>query len=127
VWAYLENNNLVDDLFHKKGIFYTVVNININYRRGAVVGDILRIETEVKKTGRCKIIMSQKIFLKDSDTLIADAEVIYVFIDMKTGKVISVDNEIISLWHDLSKTFGGYSKPRWNRVLCVIYPTAGIL
>ena len=37
--------------------------------------------------------------------LIADAEVTDVFIDMNTGKVVPVDNEIISLWPDLGKYF----------------------
>ena len=38
--------------------------------------------------------------------LIADAEVTNVFIDMNLGKVVPVDNEIISLWPDhLAKDF----------------------
>ena len=49
--------------------------------------------------------MSQKIFLKDTDILVADAEVTNVFIDMNTGKVVQVDNETISLWPDLGKYF----------------------
>ncbi len=45
--------------------------------------------------------MFQKTFLKDTDILVADAEVTNVFIDMNTGKVVPIDNEIISLWPDL--------------------------
>ena len=37
--------------------------------------------------------------------LVVDAEVTNVFIDMNTGKVVPVDNEIISLWPDLDKYF----------------------
>ncbi len=37
--------------------------------------------------------------------LVADAEVTNVFIDMNTGKVVPVDNEIISLWPDLGNYF----------------------
>ena len=37
--------------------------------------------------------------------LVVDAEVTNVFIDMNTGKVVPVDNEIISLWPDLGKYF----------------------
>ncbi len=37
--------------------------------------------------------------------LIADAEVTNVFIDLNTGKVVPVDNEIISLWPDLGNYF----------------------
>jgi len=49
--------------------------------------------------------MFQKILLKDRDMLIVDAEVTNVFIDMNVGKVVPVDNEIISLWPDLDKYF----------------------
>jgi acyl-CoA thioesterase FadM len=49
--------------------------------------------------------MFQKIFLIDTDILVADVEVTNVFIDMNTGKVVPVDNEIISLWPDLGNYF----------------------
>jgi len=57
------------------------------------------------KAGRNSFTLFQKIFLKDTDILVADAEVTNVFIDMNTGKVVPVDNEIISLWPDLGKYF----------------------
>jgi len=38
--------------------------------------------------------------IKDTDILVVDAEVTNVFIDMNAGKVVTVDNEIISLWPD---------------------------
>jgi len=43
--------------------------------------------------------------IKDTDILVVDAEVTNVFIDMNTGKVVPVDNEIISFWPDLGKYF----------------------
>ena len=49
--------------------------------------------------------MFQKIFLKDTDIHVVDAEVTNVFIDMNTEKVVPVENEIISLWPDLGKYF----------------------
>ena len=49
--------------------------------------------------------MYQKIFLKNTDIRVADAEVTNVFIDMNTGKVVPVDKETISLWPDLGNYF----------------------
>ncbi len=49
--------------------------------------------------------MFQRIFLKHTDMLVVDAEVTNVFIDLNTGKVVPVDNEIISLWPDLGNYF----------------------
>ncbi|MBW1786822.1 MAG: thioesterase family protein, partial [Deltaproteobacteria bacterium] len=53
-WAYAELNQHVGDLFtrlQKKGIVHMIVNINIDYKKGAVVGDTLRIETDLMKAG----------------------------------------------------------------------------
>jgi len=74
-------------------------------RKSVKVGNILVIVTDLLKAGKNTFTMFQKIFLKDTDMLVVDAEVTNVFIDMNTGKVVPVDNEIISLWPDLGKYF----------------------
>jgi len=65
-----------------------------------IVGDVLIIVTDLLKAGKNSFIMFQKIFLKDTNILVVDAEVTNVFIDMNVGRVVPVDNEIISLWPD---------------------------
>jgi thioesterase-3 len=103
-WAYTELNRHVEDLFmnlHKKGIIHVVVNININYRKGAQVGDILRIETDLSKADHKCYTMSQKAFLGDSDTVAVDAEVINVFFDRKFETVVEISDEIIDGWPEL--------------------------
>ena len=105
-WAYTELNRHVGELFmnlHKKGIIHVVVNININYRKGAAVGDILRIETDLMKANSKSYTMLQKAFLGDSDTVAVDAEVVNVFIDRKAEKVIEINEEIIKGWPELAK------------------------
>ncbi|MBW1644066.1 MAG: hypothetical protein JRJ76_14640 [Deltaproteobacteria bacterium] len=74
-------------------------------RKSVKVGNILVIVTDLLKAGKNTFTMFQKIFLKDTDMLVVDAEVTNVFIDMNTGKVVPVDNEIIFLWPDLDKYF----------------------
>ena len=109
-WSYFEEKNLLH-IFQEKRIIHAVVNININYKKSAKVGDVLIIATDLLKAGKNSFTMFQRIFLKDTDMLVIDAEVTNVFIDMNTGKVVPVDNEIISLWPDLGKYFknGGRS------------------
>jgi thioesterase III len=108
-WAYSEKNNLIH-LFHKKGISHVTVNININYRKSAFVGQVLRIETAVVRKGRKSVTMQQKILLNDTDTLIADAEVTNVFLNVNTGKVIPVNKELINLWPVLAEAKNQMSK-----------------
>jgi len=100
-WHYSEKNDLVDT-FHERGITHVTVNININYRRSALVGQVLSIETGVAGRGRKSVTMAQKIFLRGSDTLIADAEVTNVLLDMHTGKTLSINTATIDFWPDLA-------------------------
>jgi len=102
--SYFEEKNLFR-IFHEKGIIHAVVNININYKKSAKVGDVLIIVTDILKAGKNSFTMFQRIFLKDTDIVIVEAEVTNVFIDMNTGKVVPVDNEIIYLWPDLGNYF----------------------
>ncbi len=50
-WSYFEEKNLFH-IFHEKGIIHAVVNININDKKSARVGDVLIIATDILKVGR---------------------------------------------------------------------------
>ena len=79
---------------HEKGIIFVVVNININYRRPASVGDILELYLDLTKIGGKSAIFYQEIRLKGTDIVVADAQVTFVFADKKTGKAVKIDDEI---------------------------------
>lgn len=101
-WHYSEKNNLIS-IFHQKSISHATVNININYKRSAVVGEILRIETSVIKKNGKSVTMLQQVFLNDTDTLIADAQVTTVFLNINSGNVMPINEELIRLWPDIAK------------------------
>ena len=102
-WHYSEKNNLIS-IFHQKGISHVTVNININYKRSAVVGEVLRIETSVIRKNRKSVTMLQQVFLNDTDILIADAHVTNVFLHIKSGNVMRINEELNSLLPDIAKT-----------------------
>ena len=77
------------------------VKININYRRSAVVGQILKIETRVVGKSNKSFTMGQKIILQGSDKLIADAEVTNVLLDIYTAKTLSISAATVDFWPDL--------------------------
>jgi thioesterase-3 len=77
-----------------KGIIFVVVNININYRRPASMGDILELYLGLIKIGGKSAVFNQEIRLKGTDTVVADAQVTFVFTDKKTGKAVKLDDEI---------------------------------
>lgn len=77
-----------------KGIIFVVVNININYRRPASMGDILELYLGLSKIGDKSAVFYQEIRLKGTDTVVADAQVTFVFADKITGKAVKIDDEI---------------------------------
>lgn len=80
-----------------KEIIFAVVNININYRRPASLGDILELYLVLSRMGSKSAVFNQEIRLKGADTVVADAEVTFVFADINTGKAVRIDDEIKSL------------------------------
>ena len=80
-----------------KEIIFAVVNININYRRPASLGDILELYLGLSRMGGKSAVFNQEIRLKGADKVVADAEVTFVFADKNTGKAIRIDDEIKSL------------------------------
>ena len=77
-----------------KGIIFVVVNININYRRPASMGDILELYLGLTKIGGKSAVFYQEIRLKGTDTVVADAQVTFVFAGKNTGKAVKIDDEI---------------------------------
>lgn len=95
-WQYFEDTHLLED-FLKSGLGFAVVNININYRRAAVMNDTLCIHTRVKEVGERKGVIEQIVYLNDSDTVVADALITFVTIDLKTGKSVPVEGHFAEL------------------------------
>ena len=92
-WSLLESaDNL--DLLEKQGYAFAVVNININYRRAAYMGEVLRIVTTMKSIGVRSCVMHQLVTLKDTDTVVADADVTFVIVDTRTEKAAVLEGEL---------------------------------
>jgi thioesterase-3 len=101
-WAVLED--YVDlKKMAAKGITFAVVNININYRRPASMGDVLELYLGLAKIGGKSAAFYQELRLKGTDTIVADAEVTFVFADKNTGKAVRIDDEIKMLIENILK------------------------
>ncbi len=94
-WSFYEKR--VDrDQIHSRGLGLVVVNNNINYRYPARLHDILEIRTDVERIGGKSLTFKQEIYLKGTNTLVIDASVVFVILNMKTGKAIEIDEELRS-------------------------------
>ncbi|MEZ3499747.1 YbgC/FadM family acyl-CoA thioesterase [Pantoea sp. KPR_PJ] len=92
-WHWLEEVNAFNWL-REQQLAFVVVNININYRRPAVLGDVLTIYSDMKQLNGKSGIIVQHVMLEASDTVVADAALTFVCIDLRTQKAVSLDGEL---------------------------------
>ncbi len=92
-WSWVEDRA---DLgaFMAKGLGFSVVNINIDYRRPAFLGDILQIETALESLGRRSGVVRQVVRLKGTDEVVAEARVTFVVVSGQTGRALPMDGEV---------------------------------
>ena len=64
-------------------IAFIVVKISINYRRPAVLGDLLRIESSLQQLNGKSGVLSQVVKLEPEGEVVADALLTFVCIDSK--------------------------------------------
>lgn len=101
-WALLESK--IDlKKWAKQGIIFLVVNINVNYRRAVPVGETLIVTTNLEKIGNRSVVLEQKIFLKGSEEIAADALITFVIAD-KSGRAVSMDGEMLQEIEKLRST-----------------------
>ena len=92
-WAHFEQSGLSLKDFVERGVSMVLANININYKYPAGFGAVLQIKTCFKEIRNRSAIIDQTIFLKGTDTKVVDAELVVVFISLKTGKPAVIDDE----------------------------------
>ena len=84
-WSFFEGKIDLEG-WKKRGLIFSVVNININYRSSASLGDVLEIRTRISKLGDKSGTMRQEVLQKGSEAMVADADITFVMVDKKTGK-----------------------------------------
>lgn len=99
-WEVLEKHIGLKRL-HAKEIIFAVVNININYRKPAAMGDILELYLGLEKISSKSAVFYQELRLQGTATVVADAKVTFVFADVNTGKAVRIDDEIKGLLEEL--------------------------
>ena len=92
-WQWLEDVDAFHWLMDQK-LAFVVVNININYRRPAVLGDVLHIESKVSQLNGKSGIISQRVLLAGDNTVVADAALTFVCIDLRTQKAVPMEGEL---------------------------------
>ena len=92
-WGYLEDSGDID-WFAKHGLAWVIVNININYRVAATMGDTLEVFTRFSKVGGKSAVVTQEVRIAGKDAVAADAQVTFVCLDQLTGKAVAIEGEL---------------------------------
>jgi len=101
-WAQLESK--IDlKKWAAQGIIFLVVNINVNYRLAVPVGETLLVTTDVENIGKRSVVLQQKILLKESLKVAADALITFVIAD-KSGRAVSMEGEMLQEIEKLRQT-----------------------
>ena len=92
-WGYLEQHGDIEH-FEQLGLAWVIVNININYRRPAVLGDVLTVTSKLEQLNGKSGTLSQVVTLNPNGEVVADALITFVCIDLKTQKALPLEGEL---------------------------------
>ncbi|WP_375560792.1 acyl-CoA thioesterase [Bernardetia sp. OM2101] len=95
-WAFFEESDALKTL-QEKNIMFVVVNVNINYRYPASVGQTIVIKSKLDnlaEVGSKKSTFQQTIYLENTDTVVCDAIITFVLFDAKTQRAVATTEEI---------------------------------
>lgn len=81
------------DVFTEMNVGTVSVNININYRKEAKLGQHLIISTEPIRKGKTSFVLKHEIINQDGE-LVADAQVVSVTIDLKARKSVPLPDAL---------------------------------
>ena len=90
---FLQKKGLSVALFQEKGFLYAVRKCSIIYRSPARYGDIILCDAHLKKTTAVQMIFEQKIFEKETQRLLVEAEVSLVSLD-KDFKPVPIPEDL---------------------------------
>lgn len=83
----LRSFGIVQHNLLQEQIAFVVVKMSIDYKRPAMLDDLLTIETEIKSLSKASLIFSQRI-LNEQGVIINQAEVTIACINLLTKKVL---------------------------------------
>ncbi len=95
-WAAFEKTVDLEQMA-RRGWAFTVVNININYRRPALMNDVLRIETRIAEWRRRSAIVRQEVINTWSGETVADADVTFVIFDTGKQQTAVLEGELLGM------------------------------
>ncbi|HPR28894.1 MAG TPA: thioesterase family protein [Chitinophagales bacterium] len=83
------------EYFARRKMSFVVVNINIDYRRAAVLNDVLLVSVRKDEVGNKSARVKQTVIRKSDDKLIAEATITFAMVDNTTGKTVEITEDML--------------------------------
>lgn len=103
-WRCIEKYGSIEFLVNAK-LAFVIVNININYRRAATIGEELVLETAMRDIGTKSAIMRHVVKSKGTTSVIADADVTFVIVGGGAGGAVALEGDLRAMFQNM---------PRWG-------------
>lgn len=91
-WTLLETHLDLAD-WMKSGLSFFVVNINISYKKSVELGNTIVVDSCLLKFGTKSATLRQKILLKGTDIVCAEADITFVIADA-LGKALPMEGDV---------------------------------
>ncbi|NPU83975.1 MAG: acyl-CoA thioesterase [Syntrophaceae bacterium] len=78
----------------KTGHYLPVTEIHIYYRKPAFLDDVLDIRTRISSLGETSGTIHQTVTLQGTDRTILEADVMFVAVDLKTGRRAAIEGNL---------------------------------
>ena len=80
------------------GVRFMTVRTEIDYRRQLMLADQVEVHTSVTKIGNTSFTLRQDVFRQGEDPPVAEARVVIVYTDAKSGEPTPVPEEFVRLY-----------------------------
>ncbi len=77
-------------MFIDLGLAFVLVNVNMNYKDGARLGDVLAISTRISRIGAKSITLTHEVLRKSDHQIILVGEVTFVVKDLEKGIAVPI-------------------------------------
>ncbi|GAB4408837.1 MAG: thioesterase family protein [Bacteroidia bacterium] len=88
-WDYFEGF-FESGMFIDLGLAFMLVNVNINYRSAAHLGDALEIETSIKRIGEKSVTLYHTVQNRQTRKTVLDGEVTFVVKDLEKDVAVPI-------------------------------------
>lgn len=100
-WDFFDQHPQMIKELQQAGRAFVVVNLNIDYLAAARHGDDLEVMTGIVNVGERSGLCHHRIVRKDG-TLIAQADLTFVLLDMRANKAAAIEGEVRETLHALT-------------------------